>query len=235
MNNKHPYRYIFLDLDDTIWDFHANARLSLKKMYEQQTLNRYFENFDEFFRIYAMRNMELWEMYGKGEITKDFLMIERFRYPLAKMGLDDLQLAEAIGKQYLEILPEQTTLLPFARELLDYLHSKYPLTLISNGFVEVQYKKLKSCQIEHYFSHVVLSEQAGALKPDPEIFNYALHLNQASPEEAIMIGDSFSADIVGAKNAGIDQIYLQKNNMLPYTEQQATFIVKSLEEIFSIL
>jgi putative hydrolase of the HAD superfamily len=204
-------------------------------MYEQQTLNRYFENFDEFFRIYAMRNMELWEMYGKGEITKDFLMIERFRYPLAKMGLDDLQLAEAIGKQYLEILPEQTTLLPFARELLDYLHSKYPLTLISNGFVEVQYKKLKSCQIEHYFSHVVLSEQAGALKPDPEIFNYALHLNQASPEEAIMIGDSFSADIVGAKNAGIDQIYLQKNNMLPYTEQQATFIVKSLEEIFSIL
>jgi YjjG family noncanonical pyrimidine nucleotidase len=235
MNNKHPYRYIFLDLDDTIWDFHANARLSLKKMYEQQTLNRYFENFDEFFRIYAMRNMELWEMYGKGEITKDFLMIERFRYPLAKMGLDDLQLAEAIGKQYLEILPEQTTLLPFARELLDYLHSKYPLTLISNGFVEVQYKKLKSCQIEHYFSHVVLSEQAGALKPDPEIFNYALHLNQASPEEAIMIGDSFSADIVGAKNAGIDQIYLQKNNMLPYTEQQATFIIKSLEEIFSIL
>jgi len=235
MNNKHPYRYIFLDLDDTIWDFHANAQLSLKKMYEQQTLNRYFENFDEFFRIYAMRNMELWEMYGKGEITKDFLMIERFRYPLAKMGLDDLQLAEAIGKQYLEILPEQTTLLPFARELLDYLHSKYPLTLISNGFVEVQYKKLKSCQIEHYFSHVVLSEQAGALKPDPEIFNYALHLNQASPEEAIMIGDSFSADIVGAKNAGIDQIYLQKNNMLPYTEQQATFIVKSLEEIFSIL
>jgi len=235
MNNKHPYRYVFLDLDDTIWDFHANARLSLQKMYEQQTLNRYFENFDEFFRIYAMRNMELWEMYGKGEITKDFLMFERFRYPLAKMGLDDLQLAEAIGKQYLEILPEQTTLLPFARELLDYLHSKYPLTLISNGFVEVRYKKLKSCQIEHYFSHVVLSEQAGALKPDPEIFNYALHLNQASPEEAIMIGDSFSADIVGAKNAGIDQIYLQKNNMLPYTEQQATFIVKSLEEIFSIL
>jgi putative hydrolase of the HAD superfamily len=101
--------------------------------------------------------------------------------------------------------------------------------------VEVQYKKLKSCQIEHYFSHVVLSEQAGALKPDPEIFNYALQLNQASPEEAIMIGDSFSADIVGARNAGIAQIYLQRSNMLPYTEEQATFIVKSLEEIFSIL
>jgi putative hydrolase of the HAD superfamily len=235
MNNMHPYRYVFLDLDDTIWDFHANARLSLQKMYEQQALNRYFENFEEFFQIYARRNIELWEMYGKGEITKEFLMSERFRYPLAKMGLDDMQLAEAIGKQYLEILPEQTALLPSARELLDYLYPKYPLTLISNGFVEVQYKKLKSCRIEHYFSHVVLSEQAGALKPDREIFNYALQLNQASPEEAIMIGDSFSADIEGAKNAGIDQIYLQRNNLLSYTGQQATFIIKSLQEVFSIL
>jgi len=235
MNNMHPYRYVFLDLDDTLWDFHANARLSLQKMYEQQALNRYFENFEEFFQIYARRNIELWEMYGKGEITKEFLMSERFRYPLAKMGLDDLQLAEAIGKQYLEILPEQTSLLPFARELLDYLYPKYPLTLISNGFVEVQYKKLKSCRIEHYFSHVVLSEQACALKPDREIFNYALRLNQATPEEAIMIGDSFSADIEGAKNAGIDQIYLQRNNLLSYTGQHATFIVKSLQEVFSIL
>ena len=151
------YKYVFIDLDDTIWDFHANAKLSLHDMFIDRELGRYFENFEEFFRIYAKRNIELWEAYGKGEITKEFLMSERFRYPLAKMGVDDRELAEEIGIQYLDILPTKTALMPYAKEILDYLHAKYPLTIISNGFTEVQYKKLRSSDIEHYFSHIVLS------------------------------------------------------------------------------
>ncbi len=229
------YKYVFLDLDDTLWDFHANARLSLQDMFEDRKLYRYFENFNEFFDIYAKRNIELWESYGKGEITKEFLMSERFRYPLAKMGVDDMQLSEGIGIQYLEILPTKTALMPFAKELLDYLYPKYPLTVISNGFTEVQYKKLKSADIEHYFSHIVLSEAAKALKPDKKIFEYALNLNKAKAPEAIMIGDSYEADIKGAQNAHIDQIYYPLHLTKEEEKPTCTYLINSLEEVMSIL
>lgn len=229
------YRYVFLDLDDTIWDFHANARLSLQDMFADRKLDRYFSDFDEFFRIYAKRNIELWEAYGKGEIEKEFLMAERFRYPLAKMGVDDAELAEQIGIQYLDILPTKTALMPYAVEILEYLYRKYPLTIISNGFTEVQYKKLKSSNIEHYFKHIVLSESAGALKPDKQIFEYALKLNNATAKESIMIGDSYEADIKGAQNAGIDQIYFPLHPITMDQKPTCTYLINSLSEIKALL
>jgi putative hydrolase of the HAD superfamily len=224
------YRFVFIDLDDTLWDFHTNARISLELMFNERGLNRYFSGFDEFFSIYAKRNIELWEAYGKGEITQEFLKAERFRYPLAKMGVDDVELAEAIGHQYLDILPTQKVLMPGAIEILDYLTTRYPVTLISNGFKETQYRKIASSGIGHYFTHIVLSEEAKALKPDPKIFEYAMHLNDARPEECIMIGDSYAADIQGAINAGIDQVYYPLDGK--FTENQtSTFTISELSEL----
>lgn len=224
------YRYIFIDLDDTLWDFHTNARISLELMFHDRRLDHYFKDFDEFFRIYAKRNIELWEAYGKGEITQDFLKAERFRYPLSKMGVNDEELAEEIGHQYLDVLPTQKVLMPQALEILEYLSARYPLTLISNGFKETQHRKINSSGIADFFSHIVLSEEAGALKPDPKIFHYAMQLNNASADECIMIGDSYAADIQGAINAGIDQVYypldgLQKDN------QPATYFIRNLSEL----
>jgi putative hydrolase of the HAD superfamily len=208
------YKNVFIDLDDTLWDFHANARIVLQEIYDEQKLFNYFKSFDEYFGIYAKRNLELWHLYGKGEITKEYLNVERFRHPMLKVGIDDRNLAEKTGIKFLDMLSTKTILMPYAKELLDYLSVKYPLTIVSNGFIEVQYKKLKSSNLEHYFTHVVLSEAAGALKPDKQIFEYALSLNGALPSETIMIGDSYEADIVGAKNAGIDQIYYPLENRI---------------------
>ncbi len=205
-------------------------------MFDNRGLIRYFENFDQFFDIYAKRNIELWELYGKGEITKEYLSIERFRYPLSKMGVNDEELAEQIGQQYLDNLPTQTALMPHAIELLDYLtEKKYPLTIISNGFVEVQYRKMRSSNIEHYFNHIVLSEAAGALKPDKRIFEYALELNGAKPSEAIMIGDSYAADIVGAINAGIDQVYYPLHYPENDEKPECTYMIGTLKEVIAIL
>jgi len=229
------YKHVFIDLDDTLWDFHANAKSSLHEVYEEKKLNRYFDNFEHFFQIYAKRNLELWEMYGKGVITKEFLILERFRHPLAQVGAGNNLLAEQIGTQFLEILPTKTILIPYAIELLDYLRPRYSLTLVSNGFVEVQYKKLRSANLEHYFSHVVLSEAAKALKPDKRIFEHALKLNDATAAETIMIGDSYEADIRGAQNAHIDQIFLNPTSKLPGKEKTATYCIQKLEEIVSIL
>lgn len=229
------YKYVFIDLDDTLWDFHANAKSSLHEIYERKNLGRYFDSFEQYFHSYAKRNLELWDQYGKGAITKEELSLERFLHPLKQVGVDDPVLAMKIGSEYLELLPTRTALVPFARELLEYLHPKYPLTIVSNGFIEVQYKKLKSCQIEQYFGHVVLSEAAGALKPDKRIFEYGLQLNGAKASETIMIGDSFEADIRGAQNACIDQVYFNPLISVEENDKMATYWVRSLEEITKIL
>ena len=229
------YKHIFIDLDDTLWDLHANSKASLHEVYAELKLGEYFVSFEHFFKMYAKRNLELWTLYGKGEISKEFLMIERFRHTLSKMGVDNTELAILIGDRYLEIMPTKTILLPNAIELLDYLKPKYSLTLISNGFVEVQYKKLRSANLEHYFTHVVLSEAAKALKPDKRIFEYALQLNGATPAETIMIGDSYAADIVGAQNAGIDQIFLHPTLESNEKLKPCTYLVKGLEEVMGIV
>ena len=205
-------------------------------MFDDRGLIRYFENFDQFFDIYARRNIELWELYGKGEITKEYLSKERFLYPLSKMGVTDEALAAEIGQHYLDNLPTKTALMPHAIELLDYLtEKKYPLTIISNGFVEVQYRKMRSSGIEHYFKHIVLSEAAGALKPDKQIFEYALELNVAKPNEAIMIGDSYAADIVGAINVGIDSVFYPLHYPENSDKPECTHMIRSLREVMTIL
>ena len=229
------YKYIFIDLDDTIWDFHANAKNSLHVTFNNLGLNKHFENFEDFFRIYIKRNNELWDLYGAGKIAKEFLQAERFRHPLLQAGIEDEDFIKEMGRMYLDLLPERTILVPHAKELLDYLSEKYSLSIISNGFVEVQYKKIENSKIGHYFDHVVLSEEAKALKPDRRIFDYALNLNHAKAEETIMIGDIFQADIVGAQNAGIDQIFFNWRKTELKENETATYIVDSLQEIFDIL
>ena len=173
--------------------------------------------------------------YGQGLITKDFLIVERFLHLLQQMGLNDTERARKMNTDFLNKLATKTNLVPFARELMNYCARKgYPMTLISNGFVEVQYRKLRSADIEHYFAHVVLSEAAGALKPDPAIFEYALKLNNAEKNEVLMIGDSFDADIKGAVSAGIDAIYLNQTGVKVDLPDKATE-VRSLNDVISYL
>jgi len=229
------YKHVFIDLDDTIWDFHANAKSALYEIYETRKLSRYFDCFEQYFSIYAKRNLELWDLYGKGEITKDHLSLERFLHPLLEVGINNPELALHIGREYLEMLPSRTELVPFAKELLEYLYRKYPLTIVSNGFIEVQYKKLRSANLEHYFTHVVLSEEAKALKPDKRIFEHALNLNNAKASETIMIGDSYEADIIGAQNAGIDQVYFNPKLNNTDNELKCTFKIRGLDEVLRIL
>ena len=227
------YKHVFIDLDDTLWDFHANAKATLEEIYEEKKLYTHFDSFDHYFILYAKRNLELWEMYGKGEITKEFLNFERFRHPLAHVGADDVVMARQIGTEFLQNLPNKTILIPHATELLDYLYPKYPLTIISNGFIEVQYKKLRNSNLEHYFAHIVLSEAAKALKPDKKIFEYALKQNNAKASESIMIGDSYDADIIGARNAGIDQIYFNPHRH--EKSKEATYKIMNLNEVMKVL
>ncbi len=229
------YKYIFVDLDDTIWDFHANAKEALHDVFFAKELDRHTHSFEEFYKIYSKRNLELWSQYGQGLITKDFLIVERFYFPLLEIGINDKELALKMNNSFLKQLATKTNLVPYAKELLDFCkENKLPLSIISNGFVEVQYKKLRNAGIENYFQHVVLSEAVGALKPDPKIFEHALNLNHAQKDEVLMIGDSFDADIIGASLTGIDAVFLNhtgKTVELPNREIE----VSSLKRIDKVI
>lgn len=232
---KRTYKFIFLDLDDTIWDFHTNAQKALYTIFHTENLNVHYESFEQFYQVYSKKNLELWSQYGQGVITKDILAVQRFLYPLQVIGIHDEEKAGRMNTSFLDTLGDQTELMPYAKEFMDFCVALgLPMTIVSNGFCEVQYKKLRNSRIEDYFAHVVLSEEAGALKPDPAIFEYALNLNNARHDEVLMIGDSFDADIMGASRANIDALFLnttRKQVHLP----NGTLEIISLKEALDYL
>lgn len=229
------YKNLFFDFDDTLWDIHANGREAMKETYELYGLKNNFSSFEEFYDVHYMpKNHELWEKYRLGIIQKSELVLQRFLYPLRQGGIDDETYALKMSDDFLEATTTKTKLIPYAKEILEYLYPRYRMFILSNGFTEVQYKKLERSNLSRYFEKVILSEDAKANKPSPEIFDYALKNTNSRRKESIMIGDSWEADIVGAKNSRIDQIFLDHENKQE-TEFQPTYVIKSLKEIENIL
>ena len=204
-------KWVWVDLDDTVWDFRANSWETLGEMYEIEGLDRYFESVDDWREKYLEYNHSLWPLYNEGKITKEYLQVERFRKVLADAGYPQENLmakAKEMDPKYLSILGTKTRLVEGARQMLQYLKDKgYKIGLISNGFHEVQYRKLQSSQVEHYFDAVVLSDDLGVNKPDRRIFDYALEKAGATAQESVIIGDNPDTDIAGGINAGWGAIY----------------------------
>ena len=138
------YKSIFIDLDDTLWAFTENARDTFEDMYHQYRFERYFQSFDHFMKLYTPKNLELWELYGRHEISKDELNARRFSYPLLQVGVDDPALVKAYSDGFFAAIPYKRKLMPHAMEALEYLSGKYRLYILSNGFRELQEQKMRS-------------------------------------------------------------------------------------------
>lgn len=227
------YSAVFIDWDDTLWDFHANAYIAMEKAYEKYDLQRYFHSFQHFYNLYEGRNRELWAEYAQGNITKDNLQRERFQYPFRMVNQEDDDLAGQVGNDFLELTIQQNKLITGAKELMAYLAQKYPIIVLSNGFKEVQYRKIATSGLQEYITHVVLSEEVGVQKPNKLIFEYALKLINKKASEVMMIGDNMETDIMGAAEMGMDTIYLSKN--MTSTTDYPTYTVQTLREIQNIL
>ena len=204
--------HLLIDLDDTLWDFRRNSKIAMQEIYNDYELNQYYDSFESFYDVYMAKNHQLWEQYAKGEITKDFLSLERFLYPLRIVGNENVELAKKLGEDFLYRTTMQTNLVDGAIEMLEYLKVKgHTLSIISNGFVEVQYTKLRRSGLLPYFTNVFLSEEVGYQKPDIRFFQIVLEKLNVSPAECLVIGDNLQTDIQGAQNANIRAVFYQNN------------------------
>ncbi len=234
---KKQYTDLFIDFDDTLYDTHGNSVIALRELYELLRLDSYFDTPDVFYDEYWKANIDLWTRYSKGEITRDYLIVERFRRPLsAGNGLDlTVEYCLKASDLFLDFCASKPGVVDGAHELMRYLKGRgYRMHMCSNGFHEVQYKKLRACGMTDYFDTIILSEDAGANKPSPQFFDYALRQSKADKGTTIMIGDNFNTDIMGAQQAGLDTIYFNRFPDYP-APQPVTYEVTSLSEIMDIL
>jgi putative hydrolase of the HAD superfamily len=230
------YHHLFFDLDHTLWDFETNSRETLRDLFHEADLPELgVPDFDEFHDVYHHHNTIYWDRFRKGFITREELRWKRMWRTLVDFRITDQVLAKHMSERYLEILPTKKHLFEDTLDVLDYLRTKgYPMHLITNGFEKTQHAKMRNSGIDHFFQHVITSEEAGIMKPHPAIFEFALKKAGVQARDAVMIGDTLDADIEGAIRAGMDTIYF--NPAVPPTAAiRPTHNIGSLKELKNIL
>lgn len=228
------YKNLFIDLDDTLWDTYHNNKECLKGIYTDYKMNRYYASFEALFDVYMPHNIDLWAKYRNGEIDRQTLIFDRFYYIFKPLGVEGKEEILHINNDFLHRTTLQKRLVPGAIDLLEYLRPRYHLYILSNGFREVQSLKMENSGLAPYFEKLILSEDACIQKPHKGIFNYALINTNSRRNESLMIGDSWDADIAGAHQSQIDQIWYNPNRY-PEKDFSPTFTVSTLEEIKQLL
>jgi len=202
---------IFFDLDHTLWDFDKNSEMAFDRIFK----SKYQEIItQDFIKEYIPINQECWRLYQNDKITHQELRYNRLKFSFDALNyvISEENILE-VANDYIEFLTDNNYLFDGAIEVLEYLKPKYKLHIITNGFAQVQEKKINNALLGGYFSTITNSELAGVKKPNSIIFDYALKLANTSKESSIMIGDDFEADVNGALNAGLDAIFFNEKRL----------------------
>jgi YjjG family noncanonical pyrimidine nucleotidase len=202
---------IFFDLDHTLWDFDVNSELAFEAIFKKDHPTIQITDFIE---KYAPINQACWKLYQYDKITHAELRYNRLKHTFDALEyfVSDDQI-ESIAHDYIQLLPENNRLFDGTIEVLEYLEKKYKLHIITNGFADVQYKKINNSNIAGFFKTITNSEMAGVKKPNPVIFEYALNQAQANKGNSVMIGDCLEADVQGALDAGLEAIFFNEKQI----------------------
>ncbi|BDD11003.1 noncanonical pyrimidine nucleotidase, YjjG family protein [Fulvitalea axinellae] len=226
------YKHLFFDLDHTLWDFERNSTETLIFLFEKYDLTRHGFSANDFIASYQRINKEFWSLYNQDKISKEKIRTQRFPKALLELGTPENEIPDNIGDEFLMLCPRKPHVIGNAHGILERLAPHYSLHIITNGFLESQTTKLACSGLGTYFDIMVTSECMGSKKPNRKIFDYALQKANAQPSESIMIGDNLSDDILGAKDAGIDQVYY--NPEATNHNEDITFEIKDLSELENI-
>jgi len=217
--NKDQIKALYFDLDHTLWDFEANSALAFKSLFQEYKIKL---DLHQFLEVYIPNNNLYWKRYRVGEIDKETLRFERLKTVFDALNYTTTNaLIDNLSDAYIQTLPEYNVLFEGAIETLTALKSNYALHVITNGFQDVQYFKMRNSGLLPFFDSVTDSSSVGVKKPDPRIFEHALTVGQVASNEAVMIGDNLEADVEGALATGMHAIHfmpLEKKHPSHYTE-----------------
>ncbi len=224
------YKFIFLDLDDTLLDFHKAESIAVSRALRESGV----EPTQAVVQRYSQVNKLHWQRLERGELTRQEVLVQRFSYLFRELGLDAD--AESCQERYEEYLCIGHYFIDGALELLDYLHPKYRLYLASNGTARVQDARLESSGIGHYFSDIFISQRMGADKPSLDFFSRAFaRIPDFDPAQAMIIGDSLTSDIRGGNNAGISTCWFNPKGTAPSVDVRIDHEIHSLSQLQDIL
>ncbi len=230
-------KHIFWDLDHTLWDFESNSMVALEEVYDKHNLaSMGVPDFADFSARYHVHNDKYWERFRKGYINRNTLRWKRFYVTLLEYKIVDEKLANLLGENYLDVLPLQKNLMPYAIEILDYCKQKnYQQHIITNGFEETQKIKMQQSGIASYFNKIITSEKAMSLKPHAAIFNYAMEQTQATTNNSIMIGDALEVDVKGAVDIGMQGVWYNPAGLINNSDVLATHTIAHFQELLHII
>jgi putative hydrolase of the HAD superfamily len=242
------YKTLFFDLDGTLWDLRKNSFTALQLLFDRhEKMGLKQIDFNFFFKRYHHHNDAVWALYRQDKIEKSLLRTLRFQRAFEDAGLKlSPQQILLFADDFMDVCPIQPHLLDGTHEVLEYCVSRYDLYIITNGFIEVQGHKMNAGNLNPYFKGMINSEHCGVRKPNKGIFDYAIAQASAHVDSSLMIGDDWEADILGARDYGMDQVFLETTELMmnEFNQNEAkvirhnfkpTYRIKSLLELLDIL
>lgn len=224
------YKWLLFDADGTIFDFDAASKLALENTFAFAGI----PHTPETVGLYKRVNHACWEEFERGEISATTLRPERFRRLLNELDYngDPMQ----IGTQYAQYLSEGTHILDGAFDMLNAVHGKSDLLLITNGLKEVQRPRFAATNMSYYFPHVVISDEVGFAKPDPRIFDICFEkMGNPAKSDVLIIGDGLTSDMRGGIDYGIDTCWINLKGKSRPADMLMTYEINELPQLASVL
>lgn len=225
-----PYSILLFDADNTLFNFDAGNR----RAFSEVCRICHLPDTDELFHAYEAVNAEMWSAFDRGECTKDFLVVERFRLFLERAGLqaDPVQ----CNKIHLSTLATNTVLLPHALEVCRTLAQTHSLYIVTNAVAAVQKARLAASDLRPYITDAFISEDAGASKPSVAYFDYVFsRIPGITRENCLLIGDSPSSDLQGANNYGIPCCWYNPRDLARPDGMRINYEIRDLPELLPIV
>lgn len=228
---KKHYPWLCFDADGTLFDYNRAEAQALKNTF--LTLSLPFE--DAYLEEYRRINQGLWQALEQREITPDVLQSRRFHLLLESLQVSGT--AEQMSSAYLEQLALCSDLVEGAYEVLQTLHGKSRIAIVTNGLQSVQRGRLARSRIRDFIDELIISEEVGAAKPHPGFFDSAfVRLGNPPKSDVLIIGDSLSSDIQGGLDYGLDTCWYNPSGQpLPARLRAITFEMKHLSELLELI
>ncbi|AKO31603.1 dUMP phosphatase [[Haemophilus] ducreyi] len=220
------YEWVLFDADETLFSF--NAYMALNIMLKRYAIDFSQADYDAFQAV----NKPLWIAYQNNEITAKDIQMRRFAKLSAQTGIDPL----VLNQQLMAEMALISKPLPGVIEMLNELYGQVKMGIITNGFTELQQKRLQNTHTAHFFEIVVVSEQVGVAKPDRQVFDYAFELIDGYDRtKVLMVGDTLASDILGGHNAGFDTCWFNQTQQHNQTAIRPTYEISLISQLVEIV